>query len=250
MQSLWRTFWIVAVLLIVLPFVLFFLFVGLQLDLSAPADQMTDFRGLSNNANDWATFGSYIGGTVGPIAALLAFGAALLSIRQQQQQNREQQQQNKLNELLKLINAEVNSIQQLLMSSTSHSVPVAPPSTLTDDSLSINLNHFGYFLIHDGSRLHSDFESFITKEKFKLFQLREGFINLCRLMDIYESNGGDREIVNITKINLCIDFLFLHKVLDKTDKITERQFRPAELEKRFDDLHKDGAEDIYRAIYR
>ena len=71
-------------------------------------------------------------------------------------------------------------------------------------------------------------------------------------MSIYESNGGDREITNITKINLCLDFLFLRKVLDKTDSITDQQFKPKELEGFFsiDLLKYSDNEDFFQSIYR
>lgn len=41
---------------------------------------------LSQDSEDWARFGEYVGGTLGPAFALLAFGAALFAISEQSQQ--------------------------------------------------------------------------------------------------------------------------------------------------------------------
>src|ERR1700736_6367202 len=41
---------------------------------------------LSQDSEDWARFGEFVGGSLGPLFALLAFGAALFAISEQNQQ--------------------------------------------------------------------------------------------------------------------------------------------------------------------
>ncbi|WP_438499114.1 hypothetical protein, partial [Alteromonas australica] len=46
------------------------------------------FTNLSDNNQDWANFGSYVGGTLSPVIATLALFGLGLTIYQQQQQQR------------------------------------------------------------------------------------------------------------------------------------------------------------------
>lgn len=86
------------------------------------------FFALSSDGKDWADFGSYIGGVLGPVFAFLAFIGILYALDLQQDQIKLQQDQMKLmkshlslEELQRLMASASKNIDALLNSTLSHS---------------------------------------------------------------------------------------------------------------------------------
>lgn len=205
-----------------------------------------EITNLSSNLEDWARFGSFIGGTVGTIFAALAFTSVFISLR-------EQRKQIKLSESLRLISLEIEAINQKLSTSVNIGIEVPGISEIPgvmDKTLINCLNFFGTGLINGMSENYAPLKTFNLHTRLQLFPLQQNIRHLCRLFDIYEKINGKDEIIATYKKGICLSVLFLIKVSMKSDPLLEKHFHLHILERNFKDINKfKNNEDFFDSVY-
>lgn len=219
------------------PLIVYFLKFGIS------NGEITD---LSNNLEDWARFGSFIGGTVGTIFAALAFMSVFISIR-------EQRKQIKISESLRLISLEIESINQKLSTSVNIGIEIPGISEIPgimDKTLINCLNFFGTGLINGASEDYAPLKTFNLHTRLQLFPLQQNIRHLCRLFDIHEKINGKDEIVTAYKKGICLSVLFLLKVSMKSDPLLEKHFHLHILERNFKDINSfENNEEFLDSVY-
>lgn len=90
------------------------------------------FGKLSQNSQDWANFGTYIGGTLGPIGAFLAFWGLM----QQNKMYKEHAEIERLTTKLIALDADISALTQKIFTTTSN--PVSLYQLMVNNQLSMH----------------------------------------------------------------------------------------------------------------
>jgi len=197
MHDLGRSFWIAASVFIVLPFLLFFLCVGLQLNLISPlSEHIEKLRGLSADANDWATFGSYLGGTLGPVLSGLAFFAIWKTYKLQLRQNELIKTQPAIEELHNIISQTSDRIDKIL--NIKHVRIIADSHELPFDTVFESLLYLGRLEDTDKPCITGDRELekgiILRQLSLEITTLLSEVSFLCMTLKKHKEAGGYRDI--------------------------------------------------------
>ncbi|UUI59229.1 hypothetical protein [Aeromonas salmonicida] len=200
------------------PFIFYFSIFGPKSDYS-----------LARNDQAWANFGSFIGGTIGPILSLFAFLGVLLTIFIQKRQfdlAKEQFEITKktLNEDLEITKAQYEHVktQQLL-----------------SDLLGIISNTCNdiYFLFHDKDKAPVNFQSLFklsilmesmdkNSDKYRKIQnsslfeiklMRQRISFLCHTFNLYKNKNGNKEIIAMYRDYIGVEVIMFLSANDITD---------------------------------
>lgn len=148
---------------------------------------------ISSNTEDWARFGEFVGGTLGPAFALLAFGAALFTIS-------EQGRQASLEELQRLIFSMHEGLNKLLSANAPKLGELASPQFHDAETLGQLL----VMLFRKSIWSSPDAQSIIQiaveeaggSVRREAYVLVLELIHLVRLLREYERQGGSDAVVS------------------------------------------------------
>lgn len=174
---------------------------------------------LAHNDQAWANFGSFIGGTIGPILSLFAFLGVLLTIFIQKQQfdlAKEQFEITKktLNEDLELTKSQYEQ---------------AKAQQLLSDLLGIISNTCNdiYFLFHDEDKSPANFQSLFklslfmgcmdknsdeykkikSDSSFEIKLMRQRISFLCHTFNLYKNKNGDDTIITMYRDYIGVEVI-------------------------------------------
>lgn len=179
-----------VIVLILTPFIFY-------LSIFGPSSEYN----LSHNDQTWANFGSFIGGTIGPITSCLAFIAVWKTYTLQKKQLTTQKIQFKLDELQKFMSERTQQIEKTLSSKKDLTIENCSSKTqkLFKESLFSIINEntkkrsqLGYN--YEVSEVHR----LLIKHFSDEFTVLERNINaLCICFDQFTQLGGDSEIIKL-----------------------------------------------------
>jgi hypothetical protein len=178
---------------------------------------------LSPNQADWGTFGDFIGGTLNPIYAFLAFIGAIYavitqaeSVAAQNDQLQLMKTQKKLDEFQTIISGVAAAIDSALFEKRLPSLAGGTETfslfhiirELSDMSLTIELNPE-----HPDSMIYSDFRSsLLYRAGHDISFIQEQLVQLLYCLDFYKSNEGCDEIVSFYKIKYSHTVFWMEQI--------------------------------------
>ncbi|WP_429112351.1 hypothetical protein [Aeromonas rivipollensis] len=176
---------------------------------------------LSNNHEAWASFGSFFGGTIGPIISGLAFFYVWKTFSLQSEQLKEMKQSVIINEFQRAIDDKSNKLDILfampLSGENKHEVPnvgialeVLMKSTLGDTKLTA-----------DHILLLTDIESDLDIDFVIIHQIFKNVEELCLIFDQYIKYGGSEDLYKIYKRKNEYSINGLHHLGTYKDKLDD-----------------------------
>lgn len=161
---------------------------------------VTEFSGsLSSNSSDWANFGGFIGGLLGPFYALLAFIALLESMRQ----NQIQKELNSFLESIKLFEKDFNSTLDLMVTcdspwvwghsfDTTTEIKALPLRTLLQsDSIDWQCH---LSVLRDGLNFRTQPNGALYQDRDIWLKAKTALDGMFKLLAAYKEKGGDDSI--------------------------------------------------------
>ena len=190
---------------------------------------------LSHNAEDWSGFGAYVGGTLGPIYGLLAFGGILITIAVQRQQMERVSTQARLGELMRLIarasrmiddilNAEPKGITETLRDRlASKHAPTSMLAMLSAIGTGAMFPSIDYLIEARNQSLRAEVVPVVRYEAQLLGIELQRFVN-C--IEKYRKAGGSAMVIAIYKERYQMIVCWLDVVALLNAPIAERYFTP------------------------
>ncbi|HHQ4569585.1 TPA: hypothetical protein ACSP3H_000414 [Aeromonas veronii] len=204
------------ILIILTGTTLLIISVGSYLWVFIPASNHT----LSNNHEAWASFGSFFGGTIGPIISGLAFFYVWKTFSLQSEQLKEMKKSAIINEFQRAIDDKSNKLDILfampLSGENKSKIPnigvaleVLMKSSLGDTQLT---DEHIQFLANIESDL--DFDFILIHQIFKNVE------ELCLIFDQYIKHGGSEDLYEIYKRKNVYSITGLHHLGTYKDKLS------------------------------
>lgn len=204
----WLILTVLLISVILSPLYFYFLEFGVLSKYNWPSNQ------------SWANFGSFIGGTIGPILSGIACVAVYLTYRAQQQQITLLKQQTKIDEIQRLIATTVDKIDSILFSTPF--VYTQSPESLKISSVDFErlkntifrdlIQAIGTRELENNKDLSFDkyIAATIAIIQFSINHLNIELNNLGRLLSTYKNLGGGEEITifYIEKYEAIIGYLY------------------------------------------
>ncbi len=159
-----------------------------------------EFQGsLSPNSSDWANFGGFIGGLLGPFYALLAFIGLIESMRQ----NQIQKELNSFLESIKLFEKDFHSTLDLIVTCESpwvwgHSLKMtteikALPLRTLLQSDSIDW-HYHLSVLRDGLNFQTQPNGALYQDRDIWLKAKIALDGIFKFLEVYKEKGGDASI--------------------------------------------------------
>ena len=174
-----------------------------------------EFNNLSkyswNNDQSWANFGSFIGGTVGPVLSFIAILLVLASWR-------EQRRLQEAVEIQKLIFHDLGEITRILNTEIGTPTHTFLPKTFRE----VTRNNATNMLRSKGKTKKTVFYNLNSKKY--AFAVREHVRHICWCFDRYQKLGGNVSTIKSYKNRICVDIMFIYSLYDYQDAIVEKHF--------------------------
>lgn len=161
---------------------------------------VTEFSGaLSPNSSDWANFGSFIGGLLGPFYALLAFIGLIESMRQ----NQIQKELNSFLESIRLFEKDFNSTLDLMVTcespwvwghslETTAEIKALPLRTLLQSD-SIDWQYH-LSMLRDGLNFRTQPNGALYQDRDIWLKSKIALDGMFKFLEAYKEKGGDDSI--------------------------------------------------------
>lgn len=195
--------WLILLLFILLlfsPIILYFIIFG-------PASGFS----ISRSDQNWANFGSYLSGTLGPLISICAFIGLFITIKQQQQSLSTQskqletlERQRVIDSIQENINEQCRNIDSLLHSKVNATILGITDSRMSLLQVIIFISEIVIPPLPDEMTKDEQHEELLKSEFRKnvipdINRLGFEFNLLCNYWDVFISSGGHEVVINLQK---------------------------------------------------